>query len=123
MAYDKMSCKSCLSSFKVSFIQYKHGNGSVTLMRYLSMDKSLTKNCSGSSRNSSQVMYGIHFEIIGIRIRRNIMPENETEEECEASDKDDWQTNMPDGDAIDDVEEASVDDDSPPPRNRQRLSC
>ncbi len=30
---------------------------------------------------------------------------------------------MPDGDEIDDVEEASVDEDSPPPRNRQRLSC
>ncbi len=30
---------------------------------------------------------------------------------------------MPNGDEIDDVEEASVDDDSPPPRNRQRLSC
>ncbi len=30
---------------------------------------------------------------------------------------------MPDGDKIDDVEEASVDDDSPTPRNRQRLSC
>jgi hypothetical protein len=45
------------------------------------------------------------------------------EEECEASDKDDWQIEMPDGDEIDDVEEASVDDDSPPPRNRQRLSC
>ena len=30
---------------------------------------------------------------------------------------------MPDGDEIDDVEEESVDDDSPPPRNRQRLSC
>jgi hypothetical protein len=30
---------------------------------------------------------------------------------------------MPDGDEIDDVEYASVDDDSPPPRNRQRLSC
>ncbi len=28
---------------------------------------------------------------------------------------------MPDGDEIDDVAEASVDDDSPPPRNRQRL--
>jgi hypothetical protein len=47
----------------------------------------------------------------------------ETEKECEASDEDDWQTNMPDGDVIDDVEEASVDDDSPLPRNRQRLSC
>ncbi len=30
---------------------------------------------------------------------------------------------MPDGDEIDDVEKASVDDDSLPPRNRQRLSC
>ncbi len=30
---------------------------------------------------------------------------------------------MRDGDEMDDVEEASVDDDSPPPRNRQRLSC
>jgi hypothetical protein len=45
------------------------------------------------------------------------------EEECEASDKDDWQIEMPDGDEIDDVAEASVDDDSPPPRNSPRLSC
>ncbi len=30
---------------------------------------------------------------------------------------------MPDGDEIGDVEEVSVDDDSPPPRNRQGLSC
>jgi hypothetical protein len=30
---------------------------------------------------------------------------------------------MPDGNVIDDVEEASVDDDSPPPRNKQRLGC
>ncbi len=30
---------------------------------------------------------------------------------------------MPDGDETDDVEEASVDDASPPSRNRQRLSC
>jgi hypothetical protein len=47
----------------------------------------------------------------------------EPEKECEASDKDDWQIEMLDGDEIDDVEETSVDDDSPPPRNRQRLSC
>jgi hypothetical protein len=47
----------------------------------------------------------------------------EPEEECEASDKDDWQIEMPDKDEIDDVEESSVDDDLPPPRNRQRLSC
>jgi hypothetical protein len=59
-------------------------------MRYLSMDKSLTKNGSGSSRNSSQVMYGIHFKIIEICIKRNIMQRGKTEEKCEASDKDDW---------------------------------
>ncbi len=47
----------------------------------------------------------------------------EPEEECKASDKDDWQTDMPDGDEIDDIEEASVYDHSPHPRNRQRLSC
>ncbi len=28
----------------------------------------------------------------------------EPEDECEASDKDDWQIDMPDGDEIDDVE-------------------
>ncbi len=42
----------------------------------------------------------------------------EPEEECEASDKDDWQIE-PDGDEIDDDEEACVNEDSPPPRNRQ----
>jgi hypothetical protein len=47
----------------------------------------------------------------------------EPEEECEASDKDDWQIEMPDGDEIDDIEVASVDNDSPHHRNRQRLSC
>ncbi len=45
------------------------------------------------------------------------------EEECEASDKDGWQIEMPDGDEIDDAEEASEYDDSPLPRNRQRLIC
>ncbi len=44
----------------------------------------------------------------------------EPEEECEASDKDDWQIDMQDGDEIDDVEEASVDDDSPLPRNTDK---
>ena len=46
----------------------------------------------------------------------------EPEKECEACDKDDWQIDMTDGDEIDDIEESSVDDDSPCPRNRQRLS-
>jgi hypothetical protein len=95
------------------------------------MDESITKNCSGSSRNSSQVMYGIHFKIIGNCIKRKhydrddnqVVELMEPEEECEASDKDDWQIDMSDGDEIGDVEEASVDDDSPLPRNRQRLSC
>ncbi len=45
------------------------------------------------------------------------------EEECEASDKNDWQIEMPDGDEINEIEEACVDDDSPPPRNRQSLCC
>ena len=44
-------------------------------------------------------------------------------EEWEASDKDDCQIEMPDGDEIDNIEETSVDDDPPYPRNRQRLSC
>jgi hypothetical protein len=30
---------------------------------------------------------------------------------------------MPGGDEIDDIEEACVDEDSSPPKNRQRLSC
>jgi hypothetical protein len=47
----------------------------------------------------------------------------EPEEKCEASNEDDWKIEMPDGDEIDDIEEVFVDDYSPPPRNRQRLSC
>ena len=47
----------------------------------------------------------------------------EPDKEYEASDKDDWQIDVPDGDEIDDIEEASVNDDPPHPRNRQRLSC
>ncbi len=42
---------------------------------------------------------------------------------CEAIDEDDRQIDMPDGDEIDDIEEASVDDNSARPRNRQRLRC
>ncbi len=47
----------------------------------------------------------------------------EPTEVCESSDKDDWQIEMPDGDEIDDIQEACVDDDRTTPRNRQRLSC
>jgi hypothetical protein len=35
--------------------------------------KSITRNCSGSLRTSSQVMYGRHYKIIKYCIRRNIM--------------------------------------------------
>jgi hypothetical protein len=76
-------------------------------------------------------MYGIHFKIIGNCIKRNITPEmiiklrnlGNLRLECEANDKDDWQIEMPDGDEIDDIEEACVNEDSPLPRNRQRLYC
>ncbi len=44
------------------------------------------------------------------------------EEECAESDEDDWKIDMPDGEEIEDIEEASVDDDSPSPRTRLRLS-
>ncbi len=47
----------------------------------------------------------------------------EPEDKFEASDKDDWQIDMPGGDDIDHIEEASVDDDSTCPRNRQSLRC
>jgi hypothetical protein len=95
------------------------------------MDKSITKNCSQSSRNSSQVVYGTHFKIIWNLYQKNYYARDdnqveklrEPEEEYEASDKDDWQIEMPYGDEIADIEEACVDDDSPTPRNRQRLSC
>ncbi len=53
--------------------------------------------------------------------KKTLCQRGEPEEECEASDKDDWQINMPDGDEIDGVDETSVDDDSPPPRHRQRF--
>jgi hypothetical protein len=39
------------------------------------------------------------------------------------SDKDDWKIDMPDGDEIDDVEKAIVDDELQSLRNRPRFSC
>jgi hypothetical protein len=45
------------------------------------------------------------------------------EEESVASDINDWQIDMLDGDEIDDIEGASVDDDSQCPRTRPRFSC
>jgi hypothetical protein len=69
-------------------------------------------------------MSGIHFKIIGLYQKKHYARDDnqvekfrETEKECEASDKDDWQIEIPDGDEIDDIEEACV------PKNRQSLSC
>jgi hypothetical protein len=45
------------------------------------------------------------------------------EEEREASDDDDWQIKMPDGDEIDDIEDACVDDDSTPLLLHDSCSC
>ncbi len=44
------------------------------------------------------------------------------EKEYAESDEHDWQIDMPDGDEIDDIEEENVDNDSPCPRTRPRLS-
>ncbi len=65
----------------------------------------------------------MEYTLISLDIVSKEKELREPEEECEASDKGDWQIEMPDGDEIDDIKKASVDDDSPRPRNRQRLSC
>ncbi len=57
-----------------------------------------------------------------IRNENQVEELREPVEECEASDKDYWQIEMPDRVEIDDIEEVCVDDDTPPPKNRQRLS-
>ena len=94
------------------------------------MDESITKNCSWSSRKKSSDVWNTlqdHWKLYQkkhyARDDNQVEEFREPEEECEACDKDDWQIEMPDGDEIDDIEEASVDEDSPPPKNRQRLSC
>ncbi len=73
--------------------------------------------------NTLQDYWKLYQKIHYARDDNQVEEIREPEEECEASDEDDWQIDMPDGDKIDDIEEASVDDDSPHPRNRQRLSC
>ncbi len=60
---------------KPSIMQERESISKGLAMAGQTMDKSITKNCSGSSRNSSQLIYGIHFKIIGNCIKRNIMPE------------------------------------------------
>ncbi len=40
--------------------------------------------------SQTQVIYGIHFKIIGILSKETLCQSGESEEECEASDKDDW---------------------------------
>jgi hypothetical protein len=73
--------------------------------------------------NTLQDHWKLYQKVHYARDDKQVEELREPEEECEASDKDDWQIDMPDGDEIDDIEEASVDDDSPHSRNRQRLSC
>jgi hypothetical protein len=73
--------------------------------------------------NTLQDDWKLYQKIYYTRDDNQVEELREPEEECEASDKDDWQIEMPDGDEIDDIEEACVTNDSPPPRNRQRLSC
>ncbi len=79
------------------------------------MDEIITKNCSGSSRNSSQVMYGYTSRSLEIVSQKHYARDNnkveelrEPEKECKASGKDDWQIDMPDEDEINDIEEAST---------------
>ena len=64
----------------------------------------------------------MEYTLISLDIVSKEKDLREPEEECEASDKDDWQIEMPDRYEIDDIEEACVDEDSPPPKNRQRLT-
>jgi hypothetical protein len=77
---------------------------------------------SSDAWNTLQDHWNLYQKAHHARYDNQVEELMEPEEECEASDKDDWQKDMPDGDEIDDVEEASVDDDSPPSRIRQRLS-
>ncbi len=65
----------------------------------------------------------MYQKIHNARDDNQVEESREPEEEDEASDKDDWQIEMPEGYEIDDIEEACVDEHSPPPKNRQRLSC
>jgi hypothetical protein len=95
------------------------------------VDESITKNFlrifkelkSSDVWNTLQDHWKLYQKKHYARDDNQVEELREPEEECEASDKDDWQIDMPDGDEIDDIEGACVDDDSPPPRNRQRLSC
>ncbi len=73
--------------------------------------------------NKLQDHWKLYLKKHNARVDNQVEELREPDEEYEASDKDNWQIDMPDGDETDDVEEACVDDDSPPPRNRQRLSC
>ncbi len=70
--------------------------------------------------NTLQDHWNLYQKKLYTRDDNQVEEFREPEEEHEASDKDDWQIEMPDGDEIDDIEEACVNIDSPPPRNRQR---
>jgi hypothetical protein len=73
--------------------------------------------------NTLQDHWKLYQKIHYTRDDNQVHELRESEEECEVSDKDDWQIDMPDGDDIDVIEEVCVDDDSPPPRNGKMLSC
>jgi hypothetical protein len=98
----------------------------------LTMGKIVTKNCWGSLRTSSQAMSGKHYvqEYWKLYQKKHYARGHNQDhdlrtpdEECVASDKDDWQIDMPDVDEIDYIDEASVDDDSTCPRTRPKLCC
>ncbi len=78
---------------------------------------------SSDARNKLQDHWKLYQKKHYARNDNQVEEFREPEEECKASEKDDWQIEMPDGDEIDDIEEASVDEDSPTANNRQRLSC
>jgi hypothetical protein len=74
---------------------------------------------SSNAWNTLQDHWNLYQQKYYARDDNQVEKFREPEEECKASDKDNWQIDMPDTDEINDIEEASVDDDSPCPRNRQ----
>ncbi len=86
--------------------------------------RSLSSTSRSQTRlNSLALSLVLHLTFVR-RAKKNLLYCTEyNQPTTEASDENDWQIEIPDGDEIDDIEEACVDEDSPPPKNRQRLSC
>jgi hypothetical protein len=78
---------------------------------------------SSDAWNTLQDHWNLYQKKHNARDDNQVEELREPEEECEASDEDDWQIEMSDGDEIDDIKVASVYNDSPCPRNRQKISC